>query len=59
MDKFEYKIEFESDFDKVFDVINKISDTITNSEFKDVCTNMKFTFTILDDDGGIEFSSAF
>lgn len=50
MNKYEYKIEFESDFKDIPEVINKINSILVNSELNEHITNIKPTFTILEGD---------
>lgn len=54
MDKFEFKIEFDCELDNVFDIINDISYVLNKSK----CTNTKAVFTLIDEEGGIEFCLA-
>jgi uncharacterized protein YjgD (DUF1641 family) len=46
--KYEYKIEFESHNDNIIEIIHKIND-ILSSKLINQITNIKQTFTILDD----------
>lgn len=48
MNKYEYKIEFETDFKDILEVINKINNILVNSELNEYITNIKPTFTILE-----------
>ena len=50
MNKYEYKIEFESDFKDIIKAINKINQTIINDNLDGYITNIKPTFTILEED---------
>lgn len=50
MNKYEYKIEFESDFKDIPEVINEINSILVNSELNEHITNIKPTFTILEGD---------
>lgn len=50
MNKYEYKIEFESDFKDLYRVLNVINNILANSELNEYATNIKPTFTILKGD---------
>lgn len=50
MNKYEYKIEFESDFKDILKIINKINDVLINNDLDKCITNIKPTFTILEED---------
>jgi len=49
MNKYEYKIEFESDFKDVLKIIDKINDIFIDNGLGNYVTNIKPTFTILED----------
>lgn len=48
MSRYEYKIEFESEFKDISDIVNKINNVLVNSELNEHITNIKPTFTILE-----------
>ncbi len=48
MSRYEYKIEFESEFKDIPDIVNKINNVLVNSELNEHITNIKPTFTILE-----------
>ena len=50
MNKYEYKLEFESEFKDITAIINSINSILAQSELNDIVTNIKPTFTILDGD---------
>ena len=50
MNKYEYKIEFESDFKDLHRILNVINNILSNSELNEYATNINPTFTILKGD---------
>ena len=47
MNKYEYKLEFESDFKDILIIINEVNDILINSSLSKNITNIKPTFTIV------------
>ena len=50
MNKYEYKIEFESEFKDIPEVVNNINNILVNSKLNEYVINIKPTFTILEGD---------
>lgn len=49
INKYEYKMEFESKIEDLHRILNVISDMLANDELNEYATNVKPTFTILEE----------